>query len=246
MSAPSYQQNLLSHPFPLQEQLDRKRQEILASMPAEVAQAILDAIRQLGQSGIVSAALCEGDQAPDFSLPNIRGTSIRLSQAWSGGAVVLSFYRGGWCPYCNLELRALQHVLPEIKRLGATLIAVSPQTSDHSLDTAQNNILEYDVLSDVGNHVARRFGLVHILPEELKPIYRKWGIDLPNWNGDYTYTLPLPATYVIDSKGVIRFAYVDNDYTRRLEPEVILSVLHEMRKASDPFGSDFRENILPL
>ncbi len=228
MSSFPYQPQKINHPTQLQEQLDKKRQEILAHLLGRSVQTMLDAVWQSGDSGIVQKALCDGDKAPDFSLSNLRGTHIRLSQAWAGGAVVLSFYRGGWCPYCNSELRGLQEILPEIKRYGASLIAVSPQSPDHTLDTAQRNALGYEVLSDVGNHVARRYGLVFTLPQQLRPIYQNFGIDLPAYNGDDSYTLPLPATYIIDSKGVIRFAYIDADYTRRLEPEAVLTVLHDM------------------
>ncbi|UCD87250.1 MAG: AhpC/TSA family protein, partial [Desulfobacterales bacterium] len=124
---------------------------------------------------------------------------------------------------------SLQLKLPRIKELGASLVAVSPQTPDNSASTAERMKLTFEVLSDVGNRVARQFGIVFVLPEELRPRYTGFGIDIPAANGDETFELPIPATYVIDRDRKIRMAFVDADYTRRVDPEVVISVLREMR-----------------
>ena len=139
--------------------------------------------------------------------------------------VVLSFYRGGWCPYCNMELRALQQALPEIRATGAELVAISPELPDKTLDTQTRHALEFDVLSDRGNRISEAFGLAFELPEQLRPIYTSLGIDIPAFNGDASFILPVPATYVIDSNGIIRFHFVNADYTRRLEPDEMLRAL---------------------
>ena len=160
------------------------------------------------------------NRAADFELPNVRGGRLSLHGALEEGPVVLSFYRGSWCPFCNLELNALQARLPDIRTAGGRLIAVSPEKPDASLSHAEKLNLEFDILADIGNRTARDYGLVMTVYESLRPLYLQWGIDLPAANGDTTYELPVPATYVIDSAGEIRAAY-----TKRMEPEAIVAAL---------------------
>jgi peroxiredoxin len=140
------------------------------------------------------------------------------------GPVVLTFYRGDWCPYCNLQLRAYQAILPRIRELGANLVAISPQTPDNSLSTAEKKGLTFPVLSDGGNAVARRYGLVFSLSETL----RTTGANLPSFNGDDSWDLPMPGTFVIAPDGTVRLAFVDADWTRRLEPAAILDALQRL------------------
>ncbi len=173
--------------------------------------------------------LAVGDAAPDFDLPSVRGRMIALSKALHDGPVVLAFYRGGWCPYCDLQLRAYQSALPTIVDLGARLIAVSPQLPDGSLSTAEKNGLEFDVLSDVGNGVARSFGLVYSLPEELREALRSNGKDLTGINGDESWELPVPATIVIAPDRRVTLAHIDVDYRRRLAPEDIIAALRSLQ-----------------
>jgi peroxiredoxin len=214
----------------LKAELDAFRSEFIAHVPPEVRDAMVRADMELAASGIAQRALKAGDRAPDFSLPDTRGGFVRLNGLLAAGPVVLSFYRGGWCPYCNLELRALQQALPEITRLGATLVAVSPQTPDESLSTAEKNALAFPVLSDAGSATAKSFGIAYYLGEELRPIYTRFGHALPDENGDESWVLPIPATYVIDTEGTIALAYVDVDYRNRLEPTEILTALQSLSK----------------
>ena len=162
--------------------------------------------------------------------PTPAAAAYVLKDLLAAGPVVLSFYRGGWRPYCNLELRALQPALPEITRLGATLVAVSPQTPDESLSTAEKNALAFPVLSDAGSATAKSFGIAYDLAEELRPIYARFGHALPDKNGDESWVLPIPATYVIDTDGTIALAFVDVDYRNRLEPAEILTALQSLSK----------------
>ena len=201
-----------------------------ANKPPEVIAVMGKATTDLIKSGIVNQSLKAGDPAPNFTLPNAVGQSVEIADLLSMGPVVISFYRGQWCPYCNLELRALQQALPEIQALAATLVAISPQTPDNSLSTTEKNELTFEVLSDVGNQVARQFGLVFSLAAELRPIYQNFGIDIPAHNGDQTFELPIPATYVINIDRVIAHAFVDPDYTRRLDPADIVAVLKSLRE----------------
>ena len=168
------------------------------------------------------------DLAPDFTLPNAAGKSIILKELLQSGPVVLSFYRGGWCPYCNIQLRAYQSVLPQITELGGRLVAISPQLPDNSLDTVNQNALTFDVLSDVGNKVARTYGLVYSLPEEIRSALRSNKKALPLINGDKSWELPVPATYVVARDRYVAIAYIDVDYRKRLEPEALLDCLKSL------------------
>lgn len=206
------------------------RAEFIHKVPVEIREAMNRGDAELLASGLAERALKAGDRAPDFTLPGVDGTPVTLNSLLRDGPVVLSFYRGGWCPYCNLELRALQRALPDIAGLGASLVAVSPQTPDESLSTAEKNALAYPVLSDGGSRVAKRFGIAFDLADELRPIYSQLGHPLPASNGTDDWVLPIPATYVIDRDGLIRFAFVDHDYRKRLEPAEIVDVLRSMTR----------------
>ena len=209
----------------LTQELKQTRQQFLSSQPEEVKAQMAQATTDLINTKIAEQSPSKGDRVPDFTLPNAVGKEVALSSLLSQGAVVISFYRGGWCPYCNLELRALQQALPEITAKGATLVAISPETPDSSLSTQEKNELSFEVLSDRGNVVAKKFGLVFTLPENLRPIYHNFGIDIPAHNGDSTFELPLPATYVVAADGTIVLSHANADYTQRLDPQEIIQAL---------------------
>ena len=139
----------------------------------------------------------------------------------------LSFYRGGWCPYCNIELKALQDRLPEIEALGARLVAISPETPDNALTTQEKNEIGFEVLSDDGNKVASAFGLTFRLPDAVNDLYKGFGIDLETSNGEGSQTLPVPATFVIGKGGKVLKAIVDADYTTRAEPDEVIAALKD-------------------
>ena len=200
----------------------------MGAAPSDVRDAMGRADLELAASGLADRARKAGDPAPDFALAGVDGRTTRLSTALRDGPVVVSFYRGGWCPYCNLELRALQSVLPQVRGLGAQLVAISPQTPDESLSTAEKNALAFPVLSDVGGEVARSFGIAFDLAEALRPIYARFGHALPDRNGDDSWVLPIPATYVIDRSGRIVLAFVDIDYRNRLDPADIVRALQTL------------------
>ena len=156
-----------------------------------------------------------------FSLLNQNNEHMSLPDS----LVVLNFYRGGWCPYCNFELGALQKLVPEFEKEGAKLIAITPENPDHSLSTKEKNELSFVILTDAGNLVAKHFGLVFTLPSEIQSIYEKFGIDVNKHNGDDTFELPIPATYVVNSAGEIVYHFVDADYTKRSEPADVLAAV---------------------
>lgn len=209
----------------LKTELESFRADFMGKVPEAIRDAMARADLDLANSGLLESTLKAGDRAPDFNLPDARGGNVKLSTLLEQGSVVLSFYRGGWCPYCNLELRALQQALPDFNRLGASLVAISPQQPDESLSTIEKNALAFPVLSDSGSTVARAFGISFDLAETLRPIYTQFGHALPAVNGDDSWQLPIPATYVIAQDGTIALAFVDVDYRNRLEPADILSTL---------------------
>src|SRR5271155_3630157 len=178
-------------------------------------------------AGIIDAALRVGQSAPDFTLPDAFGNPVSLSALLARGPVVISFYRGEWCPFCNIELRALQQALPTIKQLGATLVAISPEMPEHAIVAAEKHKLTFPVLTDFGNKVARQFGIVFQIGQELKEFSRNvFKNDIALRNGEDSYELPVPATYVLDTSSVIRFAQVDVDYmVGRAEPGEVISTL---------------------
>lgn len=212
----------------LSDRLAAANQAMREALPSDALGVIDRASADLEATDPVADALSVGDVAPDFELPNAIGQIVRLRDALAQGPVVLSFYRGGWCPYCSLELKALQDVLPQIREAGARLIAVSPQTPDATLSTRETMDLAFDVLSDEGNAVAREYGLVFRVPDDLVETYRGVGIDLEAANGDDAHELPLPATFVVDTQGTVRHAFADPDYTRRAEPTDVLAALRSL------------------
>lgn len=211
----------------LSKKLEEKSSQIRERIPPETIQIFVDGVKEVQSSGIVESALNVGDKAADGELTDVNDKSIKLSDLWTKGPVVLMWYRGGWCPYCNVQLRVMQEALPAIEAAGGNLVAIAPEKSDHSLSTKEKNQLEFLVLSDVGNKVARAYGLVFKLPEKVSPIYKKM-IDLSKYNGDDSDELPLAATYVIDTTGVIRYAYLDANYTKRAEPSAIVDALKSL------------------
>jgi len=221
----------------LRSQISSLEQSLPPQAP-DKAELLQRATLELSLSGITGRVLKAGDQAPDFTLTNAVGLPITLSTALGTGPVVVTFYRGIWCPYCSLQLRAYQRILHEILGLGASLMAISPQSPDQSQATLLKNFLQYEVLSDLGNAVARRFGLVYQVPGWLRELYVSYGSDLPAFNGDDSWELPIAGTFVIGPKRRIVLAYADPDARNRLEPKAILVALATLAAARGAIVGD--------
>ncbi|KUP08208.1 alkyl hydroperoxide reductase [Bacillus coahuilensis p1.1.43] len=205
----------------LREQFDENIRAFSERAPKEVVEQMQTAIDELEASN-AGKGLRIGEKAPNFTLPNAKGESVTLYEVLEKGPVILTFYRGGWCPYCNMELRAYQEKLEEIHNAGTELIAISPQTPDESLTTAEKNELAYHVLSDEGNVVANDFNLVYSLPDYLVEIYKNFNLDLVKHNGNDEWSLPVAATFIIKEDGTIQFEYSKADYKDRVEPSEIV------------------------
>lgn len=198
-------------------------------VPSDVLAVMEGATEKLRNSGLEDKALAVGEQIPDFSLPDQHGVVRNLSYYLAKGPIVLNVYRGGWCPYCNLEMRALNAVLPEFHNRGANLVGLTPETPETAQDTLTANELDITVLSDKGNRVSAELGLVFELPDELKPIYENLGIDIPASNGEDSFTLPVPATYIIGKDRVVLYRFINVDYTRRVEPALLVAELDKLQ-----------------
>ena len=210
----------------LKEQLAEFREGWRKRVPAERQQIMERHIEQLRTGELAKTMLKVGDKAPSVMLNNVKGQPVDLGELLKSGPLIVTFYRGGWCPYCNLELKAFQDVLPEIKAAGASLVAISPEKPDDSLSTSEKNALTFEVLSDVGQKAGRAFGLVYEFTEELKSAYNGFNLDIPGKNGCADeWALPVSATYVIASNGRIIYANTDTDYRDRADPRDVLAVL---------------------
>jgi peroxiredoxin len=206
----------------LTEELQRQADEAADQTPQAVQDVMSEAAHQIKAQHATNKPLREGDPIPDITLPDADGNTIHVNDL--ADTLVISFYRGGWCPYCNLELRALHEAHNMIRERGAELIAISPETPNHTEATQARHDLDFPVLSDHDNTVADEFGLVVTLPDELIEVYDNMGINLEATNGTDTNQLPLPATYIVDD-GTITYAFINPVYKRRLDPKTILDQL---------------------
>jgi len=187
------------------------------------------ATAELIASGQTQRAKKAGDVAPEFTLRDPDGRSVLSRDLLAKGPLVVSFYRGVWCPYCNLDLQALQEVLPEVAARGASLVAISPQTAPNSRKSQRDNKLSFPILSDVRSEVADAFGIRFALPADLVALYKTFKNDLPTFNDDPSWVLPMPARYVIGRDGIIAYAEVNPDYTHRPDPSELLPVLDRLQ-----------------
>jgi peroxiredoxin len=217
----------------LSEQLAEYRTNWRARVPAD-RQALMDQhVAHLAATGIDRSAKQVGDRAPAIRLRDQHGGDFDIAPLLEKGPVVVTFYRGGWCPFCNLELKAYQAALPRIAAAGAGMVAISPEKPDDTVSTAEKNALSFPVLSDIGQTVGKAFGVVYAFTDEVQQVYDGFKLDIPAKNGaPDDWSLPLSATYVIGSDGVILFADTRVDYRERTDPLDVLQVL-EHRKAAE-------------
>lgn len=195
----------------------------LPKVPEEALKIIGESAAEIAATGVGEKPLKVGDKVTSFTLPDATGKSYSLSDSLSKGPVIINFYRGSWCPYCNAEISGYAALADEIAAAGATLVAISPNKPDDSLSTIEKHALKFPVLSDAGNAIARTFGLVFSVPEKLSEVYKGFGIDLVSANADGSLDIPIPATYVVDKDGTIKYAFASLDYTTRAEPSEVIA-----------------------
>lgn len=213
----------------LQAKLRHKQEQFQKNADADTRRVYEQGIETLARNQVGAAAPAVGEPAPNFTLPAASGKQVELAKLLKQGPVVLMWYRGGWCPYCNIQLRTYQQVLPRFEKLGAQLVAISPELPDKSLSTRQKNELAFHVLSDVGNQVAAKYDIAYTLPQPVQDKFQG-KLDLAAFNGDESATLPLSATFVIAPDGTVAYRFIDADYRKRAE---IADVIAAIRKISD-------------
>lgn len=214
----------------LQSKLDALKIEFETNMaPPPVVEALHRAVAELIASGAPGRALKAGDVAPVFSLPDPDGNLVSSADLLVKGPLVLTFYRGVWCPYCNFDLQAMEEARQAIEAFGATLVAVSQQTSANSRKSQRDNKLGFPILGDKGGDLAAAFGVRWDVPDYLQPIHKAVGADITVFNGEDSWTLPMPARYVIGQDGIIQYAEVNADYTQRPEPSEVFPTLERLR-----------------
>jgi len=211
---------------PLREIFAERKELIAKYVPAETQAVHARAIAELKRQRLAANILPVGAKVPEFQLQDHDGKIVSSSNLLAKGHLVLCFIRGRWCPFCVAQMEAMNLILPEIEQAGATLVAISPQTVQQSFFMRDQHKLRFPLLSDAGNKVAREFGLTYKIPGEQKAIYQRAFVNLPFVNGDDSWELPIPATYIIDRDGMVVYASANEDYTERPEPEEILRALN--------------------
>lgn len=217
---------------PLEAELNKFSASMSEQTPQDMARVLEAGMKTVEKSGVVQAAKQVGDAAPDFTLKNATGAEVNLKALLAKGPVVLTWYRGGWCPYCNLSLAALQKALPDFQAAGAQLVALTPELPDKAMTTAEKNGLKFEVLTDLNHQTARDYGIVYQLPANVAKIYKDaFKLDLAAFNGSAAGDdmLPLAATYVIDQSGIIRHAFLTVDYRKRAEPSELVEFVKTMK-----------------
>lgn len=206
-------------------QIEQLNDELSSQLPQEVLNAFGSSIEDLKTKNIEESSIQIGEQIPEFSLPNVYGKKVNSTEILKNGKIILAFYRGSWCPYCNLELKSLQDNISRIKERNAVLIAISPQSPDHSLAMVEKNNIEFEVLTDHNNDFAKKLGIVFQLQDFVLPYYQNLGIDLAIFNKNNENTLPIPAVFVVDENNKVLYKFLDVNYMNRVNVEELIQIL---------------------
>ena len=212
----------------LTKELSVAYEQFLETAPKEVSSVINDAASNFKSVYDPASAIQPGNVFPQFHLTDQTGNKVSLGDLLAKGAILISFYRGEWCPFCNLELRALQAHLNEFQQKGVTLVAVSPELPDQSLSTSEKLSLKFPVLSDVGNQLAKQLGLLFAQPDSMRTVFDKLGVDWKQRYGNDDLEVPVPATFLVDRKGIVRNTFVNPEFRYRLEPETALQWIDQI------------------
>ena len=209
----------------LTKDLNEFKQGFLSKAPQEAQNEMMKAQKNLLEKKVGERAIKVGDLFPKFELQNVKNETKKFDDLFGDkNFLIVSFYRGGWCPYCNIELKALQDNIQNFHNAGANLIAISPESPDNSMTTAEKNEVKFEILTDKNSELAKKINMAFELPENLKPLYQSFGIDVAKHN-DGDFNLPLPATFILNKTGEVLYRFIDLDYTVRLDPQDILNFL---------------------
>lgn len=209
----------------LAKNIEQLNQDLVSQLPQEILEAFGRSIEDLKTKNMEKNSIQIGERIPAFSLPNALGKMINSDEVLKNNKMILAFYRGSWCPYCNLELKFLQENLSRIKEKNAVLIAVSPQSPDHSLTMIEKNNLEFEVLTDINNDFAEKLGITFQLQDFVLPYYQSLGIHLADFNANNENTLPVPAVFVIDENRKVLYKFLDVNYMSRVDVEDLIHIL---------------------
>lgn len=209
----------------LEMQIEQLNHEMSSHLPQETLNAFEKSIEELKTRNIEENSIQIGENIPEFSLPNVYGKKVISSEIIKESKMILAFYRGSWCPYCNLELKFLQDNLSRIKEKNTVLVAISPQSMDHSLAMVEQNNLEFEVLTDHNNDLAKKLGIVFQLQDFVLPYYSNLGIDLSAFNNNDENTLPVPAVFVVDENSKVTYKFLDVNYMNRIDVEELIKAL---------------------
>ncbi|MDM1048214.1 MULTISPECIES: peroxiredoxin-like family protein [Bacteroidota] len=209
----------------LEQQINELNENLAKQLPTEVLEVFGKSIQDLKAKNMEDSSISVGDKFPDFSLPNTSDKTVALKELLQNGKVIIAFFRGSWCPYCNLELKALQDNLKQITGKNVTLIAVSPQTSDYSEELKINHHLEFELLTDKNNALAKQLGITFELQNYVIPTYSSLGIELSEYNENNNNELPVPAVFVIDTNSSIVYKFVDTNYMNRINIQELIEQL---------------------
>lgn len=213
---------------PLEQDLNNRKTDFEKKASEDKKKIYAEGLQTMAESDLIKNALQVGDVAENFTLGNASGKKVTLYDELKNGPIILMWYRGGWCPYCNMTLHHMQEALPEFKKHGANLLALSPEVPDSSITTKEKNELEFEVLSDIDNTVARKYKVVYKLTDDVAASYEA-SFGLSTYNGNKNAELPLAATYIIGQDKVIKYAFLNVDYRKRAEPQDLIHLLKEMK-----------------
>jgi len=213
----------------LDERLKALRSKESADTPDALKSVLSTELKALISSGQAGRAVKVGAKAPSFVLPDVNGNTVSSAELLQKGALVVTFYRGLWCPFCNADLQALEAAAERIRGFGATLVAISPQTPANSRISLQENHLSFPILSDKNCELAEKFGIRWVPSQALQGVYRNFGTDVGTFNGEGSWALPMPARYVIAQDGTVAYAKVNANYTHRPEPGDVCPVLEKLK-----------------
>jgi len=213
-----------------EEELDRLRAETMTDQKLQAAYE--DLVTRLGRAETAERALKVGDAMPAFMLPNAEGRLVSSDELLARGPLVVNFFRGNWCPYCLKALKALEAALPDIRAAGGQLVALTPDTGRHLAATKRVHGLSYEILSDVDGAVGLQFGVLFRAPDAYRQVLAGFGVDLAERHGNESWFIPMPASFVVDRSGVVRYAFVDVDFTHRANPEAIVRALRTIPAGS--------------